>query len=36
MISAIVLGLGYLMVVIHPHKRALHDVVFRTRVVRSA
>lgn len=35
-ISTIVFLLGYLMAVFHPEKRALHDLIFKTRVVRSA
>ncbi len=35
MISALTLLIGYLMVVFHPEKRALHDLIFGTRVVRS-
>lgn len=35
MISFLTLLIGYLMVVFHPEKRALHDLIFRTRVVRS-
>ena len=34
--STIILFLGYLMAIFHPEKRALHDLIFKTRVVRSA
>lgn len=36
LVSAIVLFLGYIMAIFHPEKRALHDLIFKTRVVRSA
>ena len=35
-ISAVVLFLGYLMAIFHPEKRALHDLIFKTHVIRSA
>ncbi|MEE2839625.1 MAG: RDD family protein [Acidobacteriota bacterium] len=35
-ISTIVLFLGFLLAVFHPEKRAFHDLIFKTRVVRSA
>ena len=34
-ISTMVLLLGYIMAIFHPEKRALHDLIFKTRVVRS-
>jgi uncharacterized RDD family membrane protein YckC len=35
-ISTIVLFIGYIIAIFHPDKRALHDLIFKTRVVRSA